>query len=524
LSGRAQQILSRFPAHFEAPRPGKRLGDVTQAVALDLDTLSAALARVRRARRLLDADELGDLLRIGAVHGIAAAELDVLFTRFAVGRALADTAATSDDDAEALIGMWGIGEGAPRLPKYAPRASVSTFARRALGYPVLLDAVRRRIGAICENHARGNGTIRAAIEGAANALDLDVKSVVHSSDRYLHSAVVEDRLRLAFPAVVNGKPAEQEFALAEEHLLVEENPLVPARTGDAGRKHGELFSVPRRGFERATLQVMVTGVVNRTVGPMLVNRDEGHGVGFTGAVPPGTTVSFTEEGRVLLDSTDVTSMAYAWKGACFADATAVRPTDFFFDSPSVNPDQLARFVVSTPPGAMASSFAFPHAGDGLPMPGIAVGETRFAFFVQEAHWSRLDSSSEVPRIERVEPRPAVGFSDESVFAPGPSETRQTAGVVSLAWHERSAFSVTVWIPKRFLALTPDDDEGRQTLQRVAFAMNRFRPAGVQVDVKFLDERWVLGRGVALSEDGSSDAIAGPGSGTELWAVPEEPEE
>ncbi len=96
--------------------------------------------------------------------------------------------------------------------------------------------------------------------------------------------------------------------------------------------------------------------------------------------------------------------------------------------------------------------------------------------------------------------------------------------MSLAWHERSAFSVTVWIPKRFLALTPDDDEGRQTLQRVAFAMNRFRPAGVQVDVKFLDERWVLGRGVALSEDGSSDAIAGPGSGTELWAVPEEPEE
>ena len=56
-------------------------------------------------------------------------------------------------------------------------------------------------------------------------------------------------------------------------------------------------------------------------------------------------------------------------------------------------------------------------------------------------------------------------------------------------------------------------------------MNRFRPAGVQVDVKFLDERWVLGRGVAISADGSSDdAIAGPGSGTELWTVPEEPEE
>lgn len=521
MSGRAQQILSRFPAHLEAPRAGKRLGDVTQAVALDLDTLSAAVARVRRARRLLDADELLDLLRIGALHGIAAAELDVLFTRFDAGRALFDEAAASDDAAERLVGMWGIAGSAPRLPTYSTRANVVAFARRAVANDVLLDAVRRRIGSICANHSRGNGTIRAAIEGAANALDLDVKSIAHSSDRYLHSAVVVDRLRLSFPAVVNGKPIEREFAPAEEHLLIEENPFVPARTGDAGRKHGELFSVLRRGFERATLQVLITGVENRTVGPMLVNRDEGHGVGFIGAVPAGTTLSFTEEGRVLIDSTDVTSTAYAWKGACFADATAIRPSDFFFDSPGVRPDRRARFVESTPPGAIGSSFVFPHAGDSLPMPGIAVGETRFAFFVQEAHFSRLDTSAEVPRIERVEPGPAAGFLDESVFAPGPSETRQTAGVVSLAWHERSAFSVTIWIPKRFLALTPEDEEGRQTLQRVAFAMNRFRPAGVQMDVKFLDERWVLGRGVAIVADGSSGGIAGPGSGMELWAAPED---
>jgi hypothetical protein len=185
------------------------------------------------------------------------------------------------------------------------------------------------------------------------------------------------------------------------------------------------------------------------------------------------------------------------------------------------PDRRARFAESMPPGAIGAGFVFPHAGDSLPMPGIAVGETRFAFFVQEGHFSRLDSSSQVPAVERVEPRPAVAFLDQSVFAPGPSETRQTAAVVSLAWHERSAFSVIVWIPKRFLALTPDDDEGRGTLGRVALAMNRFRPAGVQVDVKFLDERWVLGQGVAIEEDGSPGEVVGPGSGTVLWSVPVE---
>jgi hypothetical protein len=61
LSARARNILERFPAHLEASRTGKRLSEVTDALALDLDTLNAALARVRRARRLLDADELRDL-------------------------------------------------------------------------------------------------------------------------------------------------------------------------------------------------------------------------------------------------------------------------------------------------------------------------------------------------------------------------------------------------------------------------------------------------------------------------------
>ena len=520
MTGRARNVLSRFPAHLEAAREGKRLGEVTDALALDLDTLSAALARVRRARRLLDADELRDLMRIAALHGIAAAELAVLFTRFEQARTRLADAGTSDEAAEALIALWGVADAAPRLTRYPTRAALVSFATRALAYTVLLDGVRSRIGTICTNHARGNGTTRALMVGAANALDLDVTAIAHSADRYLHIGTVEDRLRLAHPETTAGVAVTKEFAPAAERMLIEENPFSPAKTSDTARTHGELFSVLRRGFERETLQVLVTGVENRTLGPMLVNRDEGHGVGFVGAVPSGTTLSFTEEGRVMLDSADVTSMAYAWKGACFADGTALRPADFVFDGPGVDAAHRAVFAQSTPPGALDSGFAFPHAGDSLPMPGISVGETRFAFFVQEAHFSRLEPEI-LPHVERVEPRPKVGFLNASVFAPGPSETRQTAAVVALAWHERVAFWVNVWIPKRFLSLTPDDDEGRETLGRVALAVNRFRPAGVHVDVKFLDDRWVLGRGVTIFEESPGDGIAGPGSGTELWSAPAE---
>ena len=161
----------------------------------------------------------------------------------------------------------------------------------------------------------------------------------------------------------------------------------------------------RRGFDRQTLEVKITGVESRTVGPMLVNRDEGHGVGYSGAVANGATVDFTEEGRVLIDSSDVTSMAYAWKGACFADAAGIRPTDFAFD------DTRSVFAVSSPAGALSPDFVFPHAGDSLPMPGIGIGETRFAFFVQEAHFSK--------NTQRVAPRPAVGFVENSVFRSRP---------------------------------------------------------------------------------------------------------
>ena len=72
-----------------------------------------------------------------------------------------------------------------------------------------------------------------------------------------------------------------------------------------------------------------------------------------------------------------------------------------------------------------------------------------------------------------------------------------------------------------MALTPDDEEGRDTLGRVASAVNRFRPAGVQVDVKFLDERWVLGRGVLGSEDIPPGELVAPGLGMVLWSPPEE---
>src|SRR5262249_27621961 len=147
------------------------------------------------------------------------------------------------------------------------------------------------------------------------ALDLDLGPIEHSPDRFMHAAFARDRLRLGSPPL---PPATEVLGLIE-------NPLRRTGTSAVERRSGERFDLVRRGFERALLQVRVTGTgetAPHTLGPMLVNRDKGHGVGFTGTVPQGSVLVFDEGGRVILDGADVTALAFSFEGAVFADADA----------------------------------------------------------------------------------------------------------------------------------------------------------------------------------------------------------
>jgi hypothetical protein len=265
------------------------------------------------------------------------------------------------------------------------------------------------------------------------------------------------------------------------------------------------------------LQVRFTGKENKTIGPMIVNRDEGHGVGYAGTIPASSTVVFTEEGRVTLDGSDVTSFAFSWKGACFAGSDE-RPTDFVFDGAGVAEERRARFVETTPAGAFDPEFLFPHSGEDLPMPGVDIGETRFAFFIQEAHFSKLETREGVEQVLRVAPRTAVGFLDSSAFAAASNETAPDSAIVSLSWLEHRAFCVRLLIPRRFRGLIPDDTDGVQVRQRVAQAVKRFQPAGVELRVEFEDDRWLMGGGTLNAGD-SIDPIVQLRSGTMLWSAP-----
>jgi hypothetical protein len=460
VSGRTSRILGRFPAHLEAARPGKRLSAVTEALAGDLDVIAAEQGSVRRSHRLVGAETLIDLLLLAGLHGLGAAEMALLFRR---------------------------------------------MEKEKLKRSVFLDALRARVARTAAIHAAGNGTVRALLEGAANALDLDlVGPLHHSPDRFWHAAFVRDRLSSDPPA-----------SPPKEVIGLEENPPRQETTPRTSRSHGDLFSIPRRGFDARAVEVRIFGdAQGRTVGPMLVNRDEGRGVGYLGVVPAGKTLLFTADGNVELDGEDASDLAWSWHGACFAASGANTGKDFVFDGPGLTPAQkvrVAKFVEASPPEALAGPAEVPGPGGQVDVPGIEVGETRFAFFVREAH------ATGDPPLGL--PRPDAAVFDHSVFAPAAGESRPPAAELQLSWRENEAYAVRVLIPERFRELNEIPPE--TVLADVALALRRFQPLGVEVRVEFQDKHWVLGDGV-LGEPKAGDPLAQILPGMILWPEPEEP--
>jgi hypothetical protein len=520
---RADAILSRFPAHLEAGQPGKLLGVIAGAQARDLDVAASEMAAIRRAHRIGEADELADVMRLAALHRITAAEMEVLALRFARARAdLAevDGGAPLPDRraaAERLLESFGLDAEAPRLAAFLDEGQdpatldgpdgetaltrLSAAAHRALRRASRVDLARARVLAICRRHARGNGTVAALIEGAANALDLDVGPIQHSADRYLHAAIATDRLRLDGPAAPL-PPAEEVIGLIE-------NPQRRETTDATFRHHGETFEVKRRGFERVRLAVQIFGEDERTHRPIVVNRDEGRGIGYMGQVPAGSVLEIDEDGRARLDGADVTATAFAFQGAVFADAETPHPRDFRFGAPDCT------FAVSEPAGALRRGFAYPHAGQPLGVPGIGVGVTRYAAFCGLAHFgSRADPDG--PAVTAV-PTAFAGTFDRTVFAPGADEAPPDFAAIAFSWLERRAYTVQVVIPARFRALDPDTD-GAAVLRHVARALDRFRAAGIVVEMRFLDDRFVVGEAV-LSGGAALDPVDTLKGGTVLWDSP-----
>lgn len=530
MSARATTILSRFPRHLEVDAPGKLFGSVVAGLASDLDTQAGQLGEIRRSHRLDEAPTVVDVMRLAGVHGFDDPAVDLVTQRLAaMASASAVLADGSSDPADADAASTTLAQlatvdvdwftdpadgadGAPALRRLGEAtASVTDFAHR-------IGAARRVVAGLIAAHRDGNGTSPGLLRAAASYLGLAVDGdVIHTEDSWWHLATCTDELAPHSP--------DRRLPPAADLLAIEENPPQPADIGPTPRRHGERFAILKGGLEAVPVTVVVAGIEDRTVGPMVVNVNTGSGVALEGAVPDGAELRFHSDGRVALDGTSVLSQAYSFRGSVFADEAAPIPGfDFVFaadgatgTSPpravaGILDDHTAHWSVTEPVAdAFASDGAFPHA-EGIVEPvWLARGRTRWAVFTGTGTYALRWRSN--GRIRNAAPRFDAAFFDRTVFEPDPLPAGAPSMAVGFEWMEREAFALRVWIPPRFALL--DVPDRLTATERLRMLIDRHRAAGVRVTVEYADPRWTLGAGILRSLD-STNPVGLVVSGTTTW--------
>jgi hypothetical protein len=283
-----------------------------------------------------------------------------------------------------------------------------------------------------------------------------------------------------------------------------ENPVVDRANDDTERRQREWFDVRRGGFFHGPLTVQVTGVTDRAVLPMIINETTYEGVGIRGVVHDGQKLVFGIDGRMYLDGAEVTDRCYYFHGALFQDAG--RPdgagSTFANGGPPGDTRRKHRFSHVHPAGALDRNYPRPvlEPLSTLPVPLLRLGDSQWRFSVQEGAFD------------------ASGFG-EAVFAlPDDTMGEPPSGKVQLLWREHRPFAVTVLIPADLRSLETALLDGQDLRRLVQEGLEKFRAAGIRLDVDYFDEKWVVGKSVIRS----MDAKAGEGVDFEAAALVEGP--
>jgi hypothetical protein len=391
------------------------------------------------------------------------------------------------------------------------QARLETALAQLVSYGSELELLRGVIRSVVALHRGGNGTVSALLGAAAAYLALSIDSVADAEDGFWHVATCHDLLRLVRGEPPGSKPATTVLVPSPDLLALEENPLRQQDAEPIERRHGDRFQILRSGFETVPATVRVIGVGTRTVAPMVVNLDTGAGVVFTGSVPDGQELRFESDGRVTLAGTSVARLSYSFSGGVFADATQAYSRDFVFGGGSAS-DQVATFAVTAPVAdAFDPATVFPHVDGLIGTTTLAVGETRWAFFVRSATYGRLAATE--PEELSV-PSFNAGVFDDSVFKPDTSTGSPFSGQIGFSWQEHEPYAAILWLPQRLSSL---DVAGEVPIaERLRLILDRHRAAGIHVYVQYADDRWTLPGGV-IRDVGASDPLGTLIVGTGLWS-------
>jgi hypothetical protein len=528
ISPRALAILARFPRHLDAARADKMFAHVVHALEVGVELQTSQIGLIRRAHRLGNADEVRDLHLLGGLHDLRPADFDALVRRFAAARVLAAelaTAAAPDRAAvrAALALLAGAGQ-ATFVPFTGEADETPVTARLAAAvlaattYAAECDRLRRRIAVTAAIHREGNGTIGALLRGAANALDLDIVTVRHTKDGFWHLADCRDRVVLQRPEPPGSARPSVPVPPPIDLVALEENPFADRKVDPFAVHHAHLFTITRPGFDAVPVSIKIIGVSDSTVWPMVVNRDSGIGVAYHGIVPADDELVLDRDHSARLEGADVVGHTWGFQGGVFALAGENHALDFrFTDGSGESPSgQAATFAEPIPfADAFDATASWPHSAGVRPVPELAVGPTRWAFFVRQATFgtTNSDGTVDIPSTSYV----SAGVWDQSVFAGSPSPEAARLG---FDWEEREPYAVRILVPERFAALddTADPPAFPPITAVVRGAVERFRAAGIRLTVEYTSELWTLGEGVLRDVD-SPEPEGIVVDGTKLWPLP-----
>ena len=195
------------------------------------------------------------------------------------------------------------------------------------------ERFRRRLKALVRVMFSGATTPAAVLQVAAATLDLDIWDG-------------DGRPRLApgpAPATTQAWAAGY-----PEPLLLVETPWKDGASDPVLTVNGQLLRFSQNDFEPVTPTMVVVGVGDRTVQPVITDLSTGWVIGYLGTVPAGQRLEITPDGHGTLDGADVSRGLFSHHGG-------------FYDRDSFDQDRT-RFVLRQPQGVFD--------GGGLGQPGF----------------------------------------------------------------------------------------------------------------------------------------------------------
>ena len=474
-SGRGRQMLSRFPAFVRSDRRGKALAVVAHTLGRDLDEADRLLATIRDAHAVRAAREERDLLQAAALLGLQRADFLLLSKLQEHGYFAADLAAI-----EAAGGATEAAGGA-----------IDAHDRAEQAYTRYTTDLRQAITRMARIVLRGCATIPALLEGAMVLVNGDprdpgdasgVRADPEADARYPDQIIVHPDAGLPMGGFIHGlpvrygtlQPAESDgsFTRSERDgfIYLVENPVSDKQTLLAPRQGRSRFRVTRGGFFHGPVAARCVGSGNRCVRPRITNLATHRGFGFSGNVPDGAELVFTTEGRAFLDGAEVSEQCFVYKGALFDGAV-------FNDD---TPPQV--FAQSVPAGALHRNRPLPVLTPTAPLPTLRLllGSSNWQFDVEEGAFEASDFDACVFALP----------ADEGARAALPP-----AAQVQLLWREHEPFTARLLLPAPLQSLEAALLQGTSLKALVRAGLERFRAAGIRLEVDWFDDTWVLGESV-----------------------------